>query len=386
MKETKLKDKPLKYDEIKVSIIRAMERGELAPGSRLPPERKLAEMFNCNYHTVRHALKKLKEIGLIERRVGSGTFVVNRADTVAGTEKFPEPVKNLLGVIFMPRLADEYAWKILEHLNNQAARMDVRLELRMISALDAAALDEVKNMRQMGCAAVIIPWFGSQPTTVLQQFVRASCLPVTLPDLVPGLELNCFQEADKIGSGEDELISLESRYLLAMGVSRVALLGPERANTIPFQRQLMSYSRFVNTHDLEAVIGLVDDGLESMERLVERWRSKMPGLGVVVYDATLALRLIDVLGSYGLRVPGDVAVISGNDSAESFSGISRLTSIKTQYWFFSEHMIRHAMASARGEVAQATCTTPISIIARETCGEKNKSEAELRAIMAEIQV
>jgi GntR family transcriptional regulator len=65
--------------------VRIAERG-LAPGSRLPSERELAEAFGASRMTVRQALKDLERRGLVEARVGQGTFVsVPRIDRQSQT-------------------------------------------------------------------------------------------------------------------------------------------------------------------------------------------------------------------------------------------------------------------------------------------------------------
>lgn len=50
-------------------------RGELAPGQKLPGERDLAIEWEVAYETVQRAMRELKSRGLVEARVGKGTFV-----------------------------------------------------------------------------------------------------------------------------------------------------------------------------------------------------------------------------------------------------------------------------------------------------------------------
>ena len=50
-----------------------IEAGEIT--HRLPSERDLAEEYGVAYQTVRHAMKLLRERGLIITRQGRGTFV-----------------------------------------------------------------------------------------------------------------------------------------------------------------------------------------------------------------------------------------------------------------------------------------------------------------------
>lgn len=52
-----------------------IEYGNLKPGDRLPPERSLAENFGTSRATVREALRALEIIGMIDSRVGQGTFI-----------------------------------------------------------------------------------------------------------------------------------------------------------------------------------------------------------------------------------------------------------------------------------------------------------------------
>ncbi|SVE24582.1 uncharacterized protein METZ01_LOCUS477436, partial [marine metagenome] len=50
-------------------------QGILKPGDRLPSERELCKRFGVGRTSVREALKPLITMGLLEGRMGSGTFV-----------------------------------------------------------------------------------------------------------------------------------------------------------------------------------------------------------------------------------------------------------------------------------------------------------------------
>ena len=68
----------LVYVQVADHIAGRVERGELAPGSRLPPERELATFYGVSYDTIRRAMVALRGQGLIETVHGRGTFVVRR--------------------------------------------------------------------------------------------------------------------------------------------------------------------------------------------------------------------------------------------------------------------------------------------------------------------
>lgn len=59
------------YEQLKRQLL----NGEWKQGDKIPSENELAEAFNVSRITVRHAIQKLTALGLIETRVGEGSFV-----------------------------------------------------------------------------------------------------------------------------------------------------------------------------------------------------------------------------------------------------------------------------------------------------------------------
>ena len=60
---------------ITMRIRREIEIGTYANGDQLPAERQLSERYEASRSTIRKALTNLEQIGLVERKIGSGTFV-----------------------------------------------------------------------------------------------------------------------------------------------------------------------------------------------------------------------------------------------------------------------------------------------------------------------
>ena len=76
------------YQTIAQRIRERIASGRYTPGTRIPSIRQLAEDFGCNKLTVHRAYEALRNEGLIENRVGSGSYV-----------RFPEKI-NAPGGIF----------------------------------------------------------------------------------------------------------------------------------------------------------------------------------------------------------------------------------------------------------------------------------------------
>ncbi|SFC33453.1 DNA-binding transcriptional regulator, MocR family, contains an aminotransferase domain [Alkalibacterium subtropicum] len=63
------------YQEIMLLTEEKIKSGELAPGTRLPSERKLADALDVNRSTVIRAMEELTAQGVLIRKKGSGTYV-----------------------------------------------------------------------------------------------------------------------------------------------------------------------------------------------------------------------------------------------------------------------------------------------------------------------
>jgi len=63
---------------IAAKLRRAIIEGAYGLNERLPAERELAELFQTSRGTIREALRRLQELGMVDRQIGSGTFVTYR--------------------------------------------------------------------------------------------------------------------------------------------------------------------------------------------------------------------------------------------------------------------------------------------------------------------
>lgn len=71
------------HEEVARQLRDLMKDGTLRPGDRLPSERELSARFVVSRATIRQALEVLDHNGLIERRMGEGTFA--RADSATAS-------------------------------------------------------------------------------------------------------------------------------------------------------------------------------------------------------------------------------------------------------------------------------------------------------------
>lgn len=76
------------YQSVADKLVALMESGAYPPGSRLPGERELAEMFDVSRVTVREAGIALQALGRIKVRTGAGAYVLDSPEQA--NEGLPE--------------------------------------------------------------------------------------------------------------------------------------------------------------------------------------------------------------------------------------------------------------------------------------------------------
>lgn len=121
-----------------VEALRArISSGEWPVGSRIPPEPALVELLGVGRNTVREAVQSLVHAGLVERRQGSGTYVLSTSE---------------LAVTMGRQIADAHQRDVVSV--RRALEMEAaRLAARRRTATEAADLRAKRDARSRAYAA-----------------------------------------------------------------------------------------------------------------------------------------------------------------------------------------------------------------------------------------
>lgn len=152
VQDTNQIDAPLKLDASRASrrqrvdlhiygeLREGIKAGTLPPGTKLPTERLLAERHGISRKLVRQALDRLRQDGLIERRVGSGTFVSALADLHVGEVSADPPAISPLDAIEARRVLEVGAIELVtaRATEDDFLRMEARLAA-VAATTDASA-------------------------------------------------------------------------------------------------------------------------------------------------------------------------------------------------------------------------------------------------------
>lgn len=148
-----------------VTRLRAQIRtGEWPVGTRIPPEPALAELLGVGRNTVREAVQSLVHAGLLERRQGSGTYVLSDSE---------------LAVTIGRQIADAHQRDVLEvrrSLEVEAARLAARRRTRA----DSAALLRLRDERAVATRDGDVERMVAADLALHRAVARASRNPVLL--------------------------------------------------------------------------------------------------------------------------------------------------------------------------------------------------------------
>jgi len=144
-----------KWRPITQQVVHRLQRmiaeGELEPGSRLPPQRELAERFNVSRASLREAVLQLESLGLIRVEPSRGAFVRD-----PDGRRFPD--------VEHWRFSDRYSEAEVYQLRYALEGFTVRLSARQATA------DDVARLRAVNAAMLEALTAGDLPTATERDF------------------------------------------------------------------------------------------------------------------------------------------------------------------------------------------------------------------------
>ncbi len=124
--------------EIVGQIQELMGSGALKPGSRLPPEREMAQQLGVSRPTLREAMGVLEHLGLVRSIQGDGTYVMNAAE-----RSLRDPLQELI-------LASEKRMVELAEFRTEVESWAVTLAAKRIEPQELELLKEILEEMRLG--------------------------------------------------------------------------------------------------------------------------------------------------------------------------------------------------------------------------------------------
>lgn len=124
-------------DQVAEQLAAEIRRGGLAPGDKLPTEAQLVAQFGVSRTVVREAVSRLKSLGLVDSRQGSGVFVCAQA-SFAPLHFEAQHAASQTAVVQMVELRRALEAEVAALAAQRRSASDLRRIQAAVRALDAA--------------------------------------------------------------------------------------------------------------------------------------------------------------------------------------------------------------------------------------------------------
>lgn len=330
----------LKYKEIAAQLRRQILDGSYPPGSLLPTEQQLCKVHQVSRQTIRTALQALADEGMILRRQGSGSRVLD-------LHQIPLPPQRTIAIIttnitdyIFPGVLRE-AEAVLSS-NNCATLLyatsnQVSQERRIL--LDLLSQKKIDGILVEGTKTAL-----PNPNLDLYRKLQARKIPLVFfhggyRDLEGSVSI-----MDDNYNGGRQLVE----YLLSKGHTRIAGL----FKNDDMQGHLR-YAGFIDAQrdlnlpmDDQKILWYSTENKDIMDPRSPMWDNQIAPIlrgctAVVCYNDQVANPMVEYLTDHGIHIPRQMAVVSFDNSFYSSLSSCRITSLS-----HGEHNVGRIAAEA----------------------------------------
>ena len=291
----------------------------------LPTEQSLCARFQVSRQTVRQALSLLESERLIDRRQGSGSHIRERRESVQSRRMSVAVVTTYISDYIFPSILREIEDVCSE--NNSApllfaTKNQVSSERRVLLTL--LGMEQLDGVLVEGTKTGL-----PNPNIKLYQKLMDKGIPLVFMhgnyEQLPGT----LSVLDDNAAGGRMLVD----YLYGKGHRRIA--GIFKYDDLQGRQRFAGYLDALQEHGLspedDLILWYSTDQKDSFLKggFAEDWADLLPSRcsAVLCYNDEIAARVVSHLTRRGVSVPGDVAVVSFDNSPYSEMSTPRITSL-----------------------------------------------------------
>lgn len=305
-----------KHRRISRELEQAIIIGRYSVGARLPSEAQLVRQHGVSRPTVIRALKDLEAAGLVERRMGSGSFVRQPAATSQGADGrlgllIPglgrtEIFEQICGELASVARARHFS---LLWCGGQHPRNDVDLSLEQAREI----CDQFIAQRVNGVFFApfeLIPR-REEANREIAERLRLAGIPVILIDRDIG-PFPKRSDLDLVGLDNMAAGFLLAEHFLKLGCDRLAFVArPDSASTV--DARIAGAQAAIARHSLELSRRWVHLGDPTEARFVRNLMAGRPWDALICANDHTAAELLQTLQREGYRVPEDIRIAGFDD-------------------------------------------------------------------------
>jgi GntR family transcriptional regulator of arabinose operon len=300
-----------KHREVFEHVLSDIESGKFKEGERLPSEAELVIQFTASRPTVARALRDLQNLGLVERKVGSGTYV----------RKARKPNESWLFGLLIPGLGST---EIFEPICAQLARLAQGQHHTLLwgdfgdkrGAADPLLIEQVCNsyIRQNVAGVFFAPLELTKDKDRINQSIIAALESARIPIVLLDRDIVAFPQRsrfDLVGIDNRRAGFLITDHMIKLGCRRIDFLArPDSAPTVTLR--IAGYREALLAGGIPHDPQWIHCGEPTDEKFVRGIMASGATAIICANDLTAA-NLMRTLDALGYSIPQEIRVAGFDD-------------------------------------------------------------------------
>ncbi|QHW29902.1 substrate-binding domain-containing protein [Paenibacillus rhizovicinus] len=379
------------YQKIQDYIRDLIESEGLKEGDRIPTEKELMEQFNVSKITVVNALSGLANEKFITRVPGRGSFVSGRGkEALIETNQQPASASAPSGAsaseqgefgrrtgvvgLVMPSIYDFFAIRLVEGIRRTLEERGCRCIILLSGGEIKQEIEAIRTLKDIGVEGLLIFPVDEERYNEEILAMKFSGFPFVLIDrFLPGVETNYIAADGRMGA------SLAVDHLWELGHREIAICSDSPLQTITVQERIEGYMNALKNkgaliNPAHMITEFSMDETDDPERhpLYRYIRNRM-ATAYITLNGRLGIEIYQMARQAGLKVPGDVSIVSFDDPTSMSEDFSIFTHVK-QYEYDmgcrAAEMLLQIIRNGKGGKYMKTLIEP-ELVVRQTSGSPN---------------
>jgi len=360
-----------KHQEISRHLLTEIAAGKYAASGRLPSEAQLGQQFGVSRPTVARAFRDLEAQGIIERRVGSGSYVRATKHLLTATRQIGLLIPGLGTTEIFEIICGELASlaRKSEYTLLWGGSAHPRLDRNGSREHAHELCEQFIDSRVMGVFFAPFELTKGQDEvnrSISDRFSEAG-IPIVLldRDLAPFPHSSAF---DVVGLDNVAAGYLLADHLIKLGYRRIVFVArPLSAPTV--ERRFAGVRESLLAHQLEVAPDGLQTGDPQDPRFVNSLLAGRRWDAIVCANDLTAAQLIHTIGKCRHRVPQDIRVVGFDDAKYATLVSVPLTTIQQP----CKDIAVAAFQAMLSRIAEPTLPArkillPPRLVVRESCG------------------
>ncbi len=355
------------YQQLCDQITQWILSDQLQIGEYLPTENEICKLSGLSRMTVRKAIEKLNQMGLVNAVRGRGTFVVAKEPTA--------PVKTSIGFVLRPHRyieEDPFYSQVLMGVTQEAQRR--RIHLAFVSGEyiedETHSYEHYQILQHL--AGIIIA--GQMPKDFLDHIERIR---------IPCVFLNYRSSEypfDTVTADQEEIGKLLGDHLASLGHRRCLYLSGE-ADNVAYEARLKGFQETFLSHSRSLTVLKGGKDVESGRRMIQQALANGTSFTAVTGgNDTIAIGAMNELLDSGYRIPEEISVCGIDDVPFAENCRPALTTVRIEKQEMGIKALQYLLERLKNpRKVQVTVLLGVKLCARQSTGPVNSRTAAERS-------